>query len=119
MATHKIREYLNLIGVVRIAEENLNACRVESEKRIGKRHFNESTRGTGKPWNKKQKTSNSLAGKTQTFNQQTPNQPTCQQCGKSHGNKPCRGQNVCFMCGKPGHYARECRFKKNEASNPK
>ena len=39
----------------------------------------------------------------------------CPRCGKRHPNRPCRaGKNVCYVCGKPGHLARSCRFAKKQ-----
>ncbi|XP_028804835.1 uncharacterized protein LOC114759761 [Neltuma alba] len=43
----------------------------------------------------------------------------CSTCGKNHGDRPClMGQNVCFRCGKPGHYIRECPLNV-DGSRPK
>ena len=44
-----------MTSVVRIAKETFMACKAESEKRIGKRTFNEPSRGKGNSWNKKTK----------------------------------------------------------------
>ena len=51
--TLKIKEYPKLTSMVRIVEENLNACKGKNKKRIAKKHFNKPTRWRGKPWNKK------------------------------------------------------------------
>ncbi|XP_028768479.1 DNA-binding protein HEXBP-like [Neltuma alba] len=38
-----------------------------------------------------------------------PKGKECAKCGKNHGDRPCMaGQNVCYTCGKPGHFSREC-----------
>ena len=37
--------------------------------------------------------------------------PRCRQCRRLHSG-PCRsGSDVCYVCGKPGHVMRECRFR--------
>ncbi|XP_028800081.1 uncharacterized protein LOC114755371 [Neltuma alba] len=38
-----------------------------------------------------------------------PKGKECPKCGKNHSDRPCMaGQNVCYTCGKPGHFSREC-----------
>ena len=34
--------------------------------------------------------------------------PICDKCGKAHPEGCRRGTNLCFKCGKEGHYARQC-----------
>ncbi|KAL5570732.1 hypothetical protein UlMin_020329 [Ulmus minor] len=34
---------------------------------------------------------------------------TCQKCGKEHLGECCKGTDGCFKCGKPGHFARDCK----------
>ena len=34
--------------------------------------------------------------------------PTYNKCGKTHSEGCKRGTNLCFKCGKEGHYARKC-----------
>ena len=34
--------------------------------------------------------------------------PNCDKCGKAHPEGCKRGTNLCFKCGKEGHYARQC-----------
>ncbi|KAL5559193.1 hypothetical protein UlMin_035404 [Ulmus minor] len=34
--------------------------------------------------------------------------PTCKKCGKNHLGECTRGMLVCFVCGKEGHFARQC-----------
>ena len=39
--------------------------------------------------------------------------PLCNNYGKSHGSKPCLfGQNICYQCKKPRHYAKDCNTEK-------
>ena len=34
--------------------------------------------------------------------------PTCQKCGKKHRGDCRAGTNRCYLCGKEGHYAKNC-----------
>ncbi|GMN27776.1 hypothetical protein TIFTF001_047871 [Ficus carica] len=36
------------------------------------------------------------------------NYPVCAQCGKKHLGMCRMGTNACYLCGKEGHYARNC-----------
>ncbi|XP_061365860.1 uncharacterized protein LOC133309137 [Gastrolobium bilobum] len=40
----------------------------------------------------------------------------CDTCGKIHGGTCWYKQNVCFKCGKPGHFANECTTRKEVAA---
>ncbi|KAF7844216.1 DNA-binding protein HEXBP-like [Senna tora] len=44
----------------------------------------------------------------------------CSKCGRNHGSRPClSGQNVCFSCGKPGHFAKVCSQPKKAGDGAK
>ncbi|GMN70111.1 hypothetical protein TIFTF001_039153 [Ficus carica] len=43
--------------------------------------------------------------------------PVCAQCGKKHLGICRLGTNACYLCGKKGHYARNCTFN-NQNQNP-
>ncbi|XP_073133810.1 uncharacterized protein [Henckelia pumila] len=36
------------------------------------------------------------------------NAPICQKCGKSHYGQCMLGTNTCFLCKRPGHFAKDC-----------
>ncbi|MED6117085.1 hypothetical protein PIB30_106603, partial [Stylosanthes scabra] len=41
--------------------------------------------------------------------QQTQEDQVCANCGKNHGDRPCRfGTYACYYCGKEGHQVKEC-----------
>lgn len=40
----------------------------------------------------------------------------CQKCHREHRGKTCEGKLVCYICFKPGHYARDCRVKNNNGA---
>ena len=115
VATLEIRDFAKLANKVRIAEETLKACNAGKGQKTEKRGFSENFRSRAELWNKRQKGVNVLNQKNQNHNSPALNSPTCNKCGRNHGDRPCRaGQNVCYVCGKPGHYAKQCRFKKEE-----
>ena len=37
--------------------------------------------------------------------------PSCARCGRKHKGVCLWGKNVCYRCGKPGHYLSNCRVK--------
>ncbi|GMN31834.1 hypothetical protein TIFTF001_041643 [Ficus carica] len=43
--------------------------------------------------------------------------PTCQKCGKRHPGDCRVGNNRCFLCGKEGHYARNCNLNPQSPQN--
>ncbi|GMN32694.1 hypothetical protein TIFTF001_044712 [Ficus carica] len=45
------------------------------------------------------------------------NYPTCQKCGRKHTGDCRTGTNRCFLCGKEGHYARNCNANLQDSQN--
>ncbi|XP_073133784.1 uncharacterized protein [Henckelia pumila] len=41
------------------------------------------------------------------------NAAICQKCGKSHSGQCMLGTNTCFLCKKPGHFAKDCPQSKD------
>ncbi|XP_073120326.1 uncharacterized protein [Henckelia pumila] len=41
------------------------------------------------------------------------NAPICQKCGKPHSGQCILGTNTCFLCKKPGHFAKDCPQSKD------
>ena len=108
IATLEIREFAKLANKVRIAEETIKACKVErAESGIKKRSFYEVAGEKGGPGYKKQRGLDLPNKRSDASTGSVINQPLCSLCGRNHGDRPCRaGQNVCYFCGKPGHYAK-------------
>jgi hypothetical protein len=91
-------------------------------------HFNQKKRSApqwsrfwGYPHNPNKRRFNPTAGRN--IAPQQPNQqggggqcPTCQTCGKMHFGRYRVGQ-VCYKCGGPRHFARECRTPVNNLTN--
>ena len=44
--------------------------------------------------------------------------PTCQKCGKKHLGDCRAGTNRCYLCGKEGHYAKNCYANSQSPPNP-
>jgi hypothetical protein len=49
---------------------------------------------------------------------ETPRNPRCDKCGRSHPGECRRGTNNCFQCGKPGYYARDCPTSNTGGQKP-
>ncbi|XP_073133937.1 uncharacterized protein [Henckelia pumila] len=41
------------------------------------------------------------------------NAPICEKCGKSHSDQCMLGTNTCFLCKRPGHFAKDCPQSKD------
>ena len=70
-------------------------------KQHGKRKDNPSTSGTTQFQGKKKKLAIT---------------PKCKECGRNHQGECKYGTNVCYKCGKEGHFARGCNSKCGEGS---
>ncbi|GMN25664.1 hypothetical protein TIFTF001_040766 [Ficus carica] len=83
-------------------------------KQLGKNKRKGNATSQGQQGNYPQKKTNRGSGGN---NNNSNSYPICAQCGKKHLGVCKLGTNACYLCGKEGHYARNCTLN-NQNPNP-
>ena len=105
VSTLEIKDFATLVNKCRIAEKSFLEMEFERERQnfLKRKRVAEMQKKNNLKVNQ---------GKGRQMPAREP-LPPCNKCGKSHGSKPCLfGQNICYRCGKPGHYAKDCNTGK-------
>ncbi|GMN71533.1 hypothetical protein TIFTF001_052695 [Ficus carica] len=82
-------------------------------KQLGKNKKRKNATSQGQQGNYPQKKTNRGSGGNNNSN----SYPVCAQCGRRHIGVCKFGMNICYLCDKEGHYARNCTLK-NQNPNP-
>ena len=105
-------EFNKVVDKALLAE--LDEKNIEKRKELKRPAFTPRNPGQWRPFDKKkgeQKQENKRPKFTAT---PTPEKPKCPTCQKNHLGKCFMGTNLCFKCGKPGHYVKDCPILQGE-----
>ena len=99
-------EFNKVVDKALLAE--LDEKNIEKRKELKRPAFTPRNPGQWRPFDKKKGEQKQENKRPRFTAAPAPEKPKCPTCQKNHLGKCFMGTNLCFKCGKPGHYVKDC-----------